>query len=121
MSLITLTPAAAERFQSLMAEKNPKPEAVIVSIKSQGCSGFGYDIRFLEQLNNKPKMADEFVQHGITMVIDPRALPYVAGLTIDYTESMERSGFQFLNPNEASRCGCGESFSVKGEEKGVQH
>lgn len=110
--VLTLTEAAAVRVRHLLAQKTPEPEAVIVSVTSKGCSGLRYDLQYLDRLSDKPKFADVVTQHGVTVVVDPKATLYIIGSTMDYVETPTRSGFDFVNPNETGRCGCGESFSV---------
>ncbi len=112
MSVLHITEAAAERVRAILSSQNPQPEAVMVSVTTKGCSGLSYDLQFLPKLTDKPKYADEVTEHGVTVVIDPKAALYIIGSTMDYKETMERSGFDFINPNEAGRCGCGESFTV---------
>jgi iron-sulfur cluster assembly protein len=111
-AMLTITPAAAARIRHLLEQKNPKPEAVIVSVTSKGCSGLSYDLQYLEHLADKPKFADVVTQDGVTVVVDPKAALYIVGSVMNYSESPTRSGFDFANPNETGRCGCGESFSV---------
>jgi iron-sulfur cluster assembly protein len=117
-NMLTITPAAADRIRHLLGQKTPRPEAVIVSVTSKGCSGLSYDLQYLDRLADKPKFADEVTQHGITVVIDPKAALYIVGSVMDYRESPTRAGFDFANPNETGRCGCGESFSVAPELAG---
>jgi iron-sulfur cluster assembly protein len=114
-ALFTITEAAAARIHDLLSRKNPAPEAVLISVTSKGCSGLSYDIQYLDRLADKPKFADEVRQHGVTVVIDPKASLYIVGSVMDYREDAMRSGFDFANPNETGRCGCGESFSVAPE------
>ncbi len=111
-ALLTLTPEAVMRIRGLMAQKNPQPEALVVSVTSKGCSGLRYDLQYLERLSDKPKFADVITQDGVNVVIDPKATLYLVGSVMDYKETPTRSGFDFINPNETARCGCGESFSV---------
>jgi iron-sulfur cluster assembly protein len=59
-----------------------------------------------------PKFADQIDAAGVTVVIDPKAALYTVGSTMDYRSGSLKSGFEFINPNEAGRCGCGESFTV---------
>jgi len=112
-AMLTITPAAAARIRHLLQQKTPQPAAVMVSVTSKGCSGLRYDLQYLDALADKPKYADEITQHGVTVVIDPKATLYIVGSTMDYQESATRAGFDFINPNETGRCGCGESFTVK--------
>jgi iron-sulfur cluster assembly protein len=112
-AMLTITEAAAARIQHLLAQKTPQPAAVMVSVTSKGCSGLSYDLQYLDTLADKPKYADEVSQHGVTVVIDPKATLYIVGSVMDYQETQIRAGFDFINPNETGRCGCGESFTVK--------
>lgn len=109
---LTITPAAATRIHALLAQRDPRPEALIVSITTKGCSGLSYDLQYLDKLEDMPKFADVVTQHGVTVVIDPKAALYIVGSIMDYREDAVKSGFDFTNPNETARCGCGESFSV---------
>ena len=109
---ISITPKAAERIRHLLAQKQPQPEALMVSVTSKGCSGHSYDIQYLDRLADAPKFADIVRDQGVTVVIDPKASLYIIGATLDYIETPLKSGFDFHNPNETARCGCGESFSI---------
>lgn len=113
VAMLSLTEAAAERIRVLLLQKDPNPEAVMVSVKTKGCSGLSYDLQYLDHLADRPKYADVVTQHGVSVVIDPMAALYIVGSIMDYKESPTHSGFDFTNPNETARCGCGESFSVK--------
>ncbi|HEU0118579.1 MAG TPA: iron-sulfur cluster assembly accessory protein [Alphaproteobacteria bacterium] len=112
-AVLTITEAAATRIKHLLAQKQPQPAAVMVSVTTKGCSGLSYDLQYLDQLSDKPKFADEVSQHGVTVVVDPKATLFIVGSVMDYKESPTHSGFDFTNPNETGRCGCGESFTVK--------
>lgn len=112
-AILTITPAAADRIRFLLNQKQPRPEALMVSVTTKGCSGMKYDLQYLEKLSDKPKYADEVTQQGVTVVIDPKATLFIVGSVMDYKESPTQSGFDFVNPNETGRCGCGESFTVK--------
>jgi iron-sulfur cluster assembly accessory protein len=114
-AMLSITPAAADRIRHLLGQKQPQPEAVIVSVKSKGCSGLSYDLQYLDHLKDQPKFADVVTKNGVTVVVDPKAALYIIGSVMDYKESPAHSGFDFANPNETGRCGCGESFSVAPE------
>jgi iron-sulfur cluster assembly protein len=117
-AMLNITPAAAARIRHWLGQKAPRPEAVIVSVKTKGCSGLSYDLQYLDKLTDKPKFADEVTEGGVTVVIDPKAALFIVGSVMDYKESPAHSGFDFANPNETGRCGCGESFSVAPELAG---
>ena len=112
MDIITVTPAAASRLREMIAAQSETPEAVMVSVKNAGCSGMSYDLQFLTKLADAPKFADKVSVEGITVVVDPKATMYLIGSKMDYQTGALKSGFEFINPNEAGRCGCGESFTV---------
>jgi iron-sulfur cluster assembly protein len=112
-AVLTITPEAAMRINHLLDQKQPRPEAVVVSVTSKGCSGLRYDLQYLDKLADKPKFSDVITQHGVTVIVDPKATLFIVGSVMDYKESPTHSGFDFVNPNETGRCGCGESFTVK--------
>jgi iron-sulfur cluster assembly protein len=111
-AMLTITPVAADRIRHLLAQKAPQPEALLISVKTKGCSGLSYDLQYLDKLADRPKFSDAITQHGVTVVVDPKASLYIIGSIMDYKESPTQSGFDFTNPNETGRCGCGESFTV---------
>lgn len=108
--LISLTDAAAERVQKLMAAAGD--EAVLglrVGVKTRGCSGLSY---FVEYAKEQKKFEDVVEDKGVKIFIDPTAVMFLVGTEMDYVEDKIQSGFVFNNPNEKTRCGCGESFNV---------
>ncbi|MDE2030313.1 MAG: iron-sulfur cluster assembly accessory protein [Alphaproteobacteria bacterium] len=111
-SILTVTAAAAARLQEIVTAQEPRPEAVMVSVTTKGCSGMKYDLQLLPRLADAPPYADRVETNGLTVVIDPKAALFITGSTMDYQKSALHSGFDFINPNETARCGCGESFSV---------
>lgn len=106
---ITLTERAAERVRELVA-KAPKPVLGLrVGVKARGCSGMSYVVEYAE---DRRKFEDLIEQHGVKVLIDPTAVMYLLGSTLDYRDGKMESGFFFENPNEKGRCGCGESFTI---------
>ena len=80
-----------------------------VSISQGGCSGMTYKVSFSEKIN----AGDEVInKNGINFIIDPSAVMFLIGSTIDWKEEQFKKGFTFENPNETARCGCGESFTT---------
>lgn len=109
--IISITPAAVDRIGALLS-KRPEAAGIRVWIKETGCSGLSYQVDFVEEA----KPGDDRVDtEGGAIFIDPMAVMYILGSEMDYQEDKFFSGFQFTNPNETSRCGCGESFSVGGD------
>lgn len=108
---ITLTEAAVDRAKMLMEKSgDDKILGLRVGVKTTGCSGLSY---FVEYAKEQKKFEDKVEENGITLFIDPTAIMFIIGSEMDYKEDKMSSGFVFNNPNEISRCGCGESFSVK--------
>ena len=80
-----------------------------IEVKKGGCSGMTYDVVHAKSFNEQ----DEVIKKdGVTFVIDPSAILFIIGSTIDWKEDKFKRGFTFENPNETARCGCGESFSI---------
>ena len=101
----------AEREIMRLIGNSPRPETAFlrVQVKTGGCSGLTYDVR----LDDKKGGADrEFEQNGARIVCDDKSLPYVDGMTIDFSHALVGGGFRFVNPNASGSCGCGTSFSV---------
>jgi len=107
--LLSVTPAAAEKIQQLMAEDSDV-SVLRVAIQGGGCSGFQYGLGF----DRAGVEGDhEFEAHGVQVVVDPFSAPYLQGAEIDFVDSIEQSGFAINNPNAVSSCGCGHSFQVE--------
>jgi iron-sulfur cluster assembly protein len=108
--IITLTDAAAERVRKLMAAAGDEPVLGLrVGINTKGCSGLSY---FVEYAKEQKKFEDVVEDKGVRIFIDPTAVMFLLGTEMDYQEDKLQSGFVFKNPNETSRCGCGESFNI---------
>ena len=107
-SEITLTSAAAVRVAAI-AERQGKPAILRLSVEGGGCSGFQY--RF--GLADAPEGDDVIVEtDGVRLVVDAISLDLVRGAEVDFIESLGGAAFRVNNPNAASGCGCGSSFSV---------
>lgn len=80
-----------------------------VSVKGGGCSGLSYNLDF----DNEAKPGDmEFTHEGLKMVCDMKSFLYLCGTELDFSDGLNGKGFNFINPNAARTCGCGESFAV---------
>ncbi len=105
--MITLTENAARHIKTLVADQGMQGKALRVYVEAGGCSGMEYGMAFDDQ-----KADDEVVrQDGVEVVIDPMSASFLNGSVIDYTDSLQGSGFQIKNPNVHSSCGCGRSFN----------
>jgi len=80
-----------------------------VGIKGGGCSGFSY---LLDLTEDKDDSDEEFSQHGLKVICDPKSYLYLNGTVVDFSEGLMGKGFVFENPNSTSTCGCGSSFSA---------
>lgn len=106
---VTLTPSAIERVQALMSRTEKPVLGLRIGITNTGCSGHMYNVEYAEE--ERP-LEEVIEQDGVKIYIDPLAMMFVFGSKMDYVEGKLQSGFTFENPNETSRCGCGESFGV---------
>ena len=105
---ITLTEPAAERVKSFL-ENRGKGVGLRLGVKTMGCSGMGYVLEFVDEINADDEV---FEDHGVKVIVDKKSLVYIDGTELDYTKDGLNEGFQFKNPNEDGQCGCGESFTV---------
>ena len=106
---IKLTEAAASRVLELLNKRGKPSLGIRIGVRSKGCSGLSYTLEYADQ---KDPMDELVEQHGVTVLIDPKATLFILGTEMDYIEEKLQAGFVFRNPNEKGRCGCGESFHV---------
>ena len=106
--ILSITESAMNRVRFLMKSKN-EFIGLRVGIKTAGCSGMKYHVEYAKEIK---KFEEKITFDDITILVDPAAVMFLIGSTMDYKESKFSSGFEFSNPNEIARCGCGESFSV---------
>lgn len=105
---ISLTEAAAEHVRRSL-EKRGKGQGVRLGIKTTGCSGMGYVLEFVDELQDSDRV---FESHGLKVVVDEDSLDFLDGTELDFVREGVNEGFKFNNPNVRGECGCGESFSV---------
>jgi iron-sulfur cluster assembly protein len=106
--MISLTELAAEKVKTQL-ERRGKGLGIRVAVKTTGCSGLSYVIEYVDV----PQPEDmSFVDQGVHVFVDPKSLVYVDGVEMDWVRNGLNEGFDFKNPNEKARCGCGESFTV---------
>ena len=113
--MIKLTDRATEQIKGLL-ETQDSPDAMLrVFVAGGGCSGFQYGMSLEEDAMEGDQ---KFDINGVKVIIDPRSAMYVEGAQVDYEDSLMGGGFKIDNPNAASTCGCGTSFTPKeGEEE----
>lgn len=107
--IITLTDKAADRVKTLMAQSDEPVLGLRVGVKNTGCSGMSY---FVEYAKEQGKFEDIVEHNGVKILIAPTATMFLLGSEMDWVEDKFNSRFEFSNPNEKGRCGCGESFHV---------
>ena len=88
---------------------NYKTDFVRVGVKSGGCSGLSYDLKFDKEKDEEDKV---FEDNGVKIIVDKKSFLYLIGTTLEYSGGLNGSGFVFNNPNANRTCGCGESFSL---------
>jgi iron-sulfur cluster insertion protein len=106
---VTLTASAAKRVAALKLQEKAPDAFLRLAVSGGGCSGFQYAFSFDAAKNGDDSV---FERDGVALVIDEVSLELVKGAEIDFVEDMMGASFQVRNPNAASSCGCGNSFSV---------
>ena len=105
---VTLTENAA-RHVAAQLSKRGRGVGLRLGVRTSGCSGLAYKLEFADE----PRDEDvRFECHGVTLLVDPKSLPYLEGTVLDFTREGLNEGFKFNNPNVKDACGCGESFNV---------
>ncbi|MBK7580187.1 MAG: iron-sulfur cluster assembly accessory protein [Myxococcales bacterium] len=108
---LLITDKAAEFARQKLAKRGTPEAAIRLGIKGGGCSGFSYVIAFEDEA---PRERDRvFEADGVRFIVDKKSLIYLAGSALDFEKTLMFQGFKFRNPNEATSCGCGHSFTVK--------
>lgn len=105
---IGLTPSAAARVTAIAA-KQGKPAILRLSVEGGGCSGFQYKFELADGVEADDAIAET---DGVRLLVDSVSLDLVRGASVDFVESLGGAAFRVTNPNAASGCGCGTSFSV---------
>ena len=107
--MINVSQSAATKISELLAEEQKLTSGLRVFVQGGGCSGFQYGMS-LEEAKAEDDVVVEF--GGVTLLVDPFSAPLLAGVTVDFVDSLNGSGFKFENPNATSSCACGSSFSA---------
>lgn len=106
--MISVTETAKQKI-IYNIQKRGKGLGIRIGVKTTGCSGLAYVLEFVDT----PTLQDEVIDcNGCNIYIDKKSCPYLEGMTIDFVKKGLNEGFEFVNPNEKNRCGCGESFTV---------
>lgn len=108
-TILNVTENAANQIRERLLEAGEGVIGLRVGIKARGCSGMAY---FMEYAKTQDEEDEIVEKDGIKVLVDPSSMMYLLGTTIDYVSNDIEEGFTFKNPNEKSRCGCGESFNT---------
>lgn len=106
---MNVTEAAASRVRELIARADKPVAGVRVGVKNGGCAGMSYTMELADAVARGDEVIDT---QGVTVLIDPKAVLFLLGTTMDFTVDKMSEKFVFRNPNETSACGCGESVSI---------
>ena len=106
--MISLTEQAAKKVK-LQIQKRGQGQGIRIGVRTTGCSGLAYVLEYVDAVNEHDQL---FESLGVNVYIDPKSLAYIQGLEMDWVRNGLNEGFEFRNPNERDRCGCGESFRV---------
>ena len=112
INTIEITEKAADKVKQFAVEKSMEIYGLKVAVKGGGCSGLTYVLDIVEG----PEPDDKVIlNHGVEVYVPKKAFVFLAGTVLDFSDGLNGKGFEFSNPNEIARCGCGESFTVHDE------
>lgn len=106
--MIIVTKPAAKKIQDNLTKRG-KGLGIRLGVRTTGCSGLAYVLEYIDTVNPEDIA---YRQDGFVIVVDPKSSVYLEGLEVDYVRQGLNEGFEFNNPQEKDRCGCGESFRV---------
>jgi iron-sulfur cluster assembly protein len=109
--MIKVSELAKKKVIELMTDEgfNASSDFVRVGVKSGGCSGLSYDLKFDDEQKEDDKV---FEDNDVKIIVDKKSFLYLIGTTLEYSGGLNGAGFVFNNPNANRTCGCGESFSL---------
>jgi iron-sulfur cluster assembly protein len=108
--MIIVTDTAKKKIKDLLTKRG-KGVGIRLGVRTTGCSGLAYTIEYVDEYVAEVGVTN-FAQQEFVVLVDAKSLAYLTGLTIDWVRNGLNEGFEFSNPNERDRCGCGESFRV---------
>ncbi len=107
--MLTLTPSAQKAVSRFIKGAEDPIAGLRISVTGGGCSGMQYGMSLEEQARSDDVIVEI---DGLKVFVDPLSAPMLAGVTVDFQDGMDGSGFRFTNPNASASCGCGKSFSA---------
>jgi iron-sulfur cluster assembly protein len=108
MATITITETAVRKIQQQL-QRRGRGLGIKLGVRTTGCSGLAYVLEYVDELQPGD---DAELHDGFSIVVNKKDQPYLSGLEVDYVRQGLNEGFEFRNPNEKDRCGCGESFRI---------
>lgn len=108
--MITVTDTASKKIKQNL-DKRGKGLGIRVGVRTTGCSGLAYTIEYVDEYTSEVGVTN-FGHEEFVLLVDTKSLAYLNGLTMDWVRNGLNEGFDFINPNERDRCGCGQSFRV---------
>jgi iron-sulfur cluster assembly protein len=108
--MISITEKAAEKINQQLKRRG-KGLGIRVGVKTTGCSGLAYVLEYVDEYKAEVGVIN-YAQQDFVVLVDAKSQVYLDGLTIDWIRNGLNEGFEFKNPNERDRCGCGESFRI---------
>ena len=108
--MITVTDTATAQIKKMLAKRG-KGVGIRLGVRTTGCSGLAYTIEYVDKYEAETGVTN-FAQQDFVVLVDAKSLVYLTGLTVDWVRNGLNEGFDFINPNERDRCGCGESFRI---------
>ena len=112
---VTMTESAATKIKSLMDKEDNKALKLRIFVSGGGCSGFEYGFTFDDEVKDTDSIVESF---GVPLLVDQMSMDMLNGAEVDYQTSVQGESFVIKNPNAASTCGCGKSFTPADSGKG---
>jgi iron-sulfur cluster assembly protein len=106
--MIHLTEIAAKKVQQQLTKRG-QGLGILIGVKTTGCSGLAYKLEYLDTPDTEQI---RYESNGVNIFVNPKDLPYIDGMIMDWRRQGLNEGFDFINSKEKDRCGCGESFRV---------
>ena len=106
---INLSTAAADKVRSLLSQEGRDDLKLRIAVQPGGCSGLRYQL-FFDERSLDGDAVQEYADGSVKVVVDRMSVPYLAGATIDFVDTIEKQGFTIDNPNATGSCACGDSF-----------
>jgi len=106
---VVLSDPAAEKVKALLAQEGRDDLALRVAVQPGGCSGLRYQL-FFDERSLDGDAVQSYADGSVRVVVDRMSVPYLAGATIDFVDTIEKQGFTIDNPNAGGSCACGDSF-----------